>query len=189
MHIPTRIGIHWLWLVLSWPWDWNTDRWLLNTVVIVIKERNTLRDVIGSCWDAIAVKVWRNKRLHTILWPLHTVLISWPLSQAVWAFPLRQVAHYCVVLWVQQHRVLLWSISNSVFIHMKNGTITQYIMWTQPLTGVSPRTEGTVAAPSNAVQTAAFSVCSSSSLEGLWAHVVPLQTLPANIHVYIFIRL
>lgn len=120
MHIPTCIGIHRLWVVLSWPWDWNTDRWLLNTVVIVIKERNTLRDVIGSCWDAIAVEVWRNKRLHMILWPLKTVLISWPLSQAVWAFPLRQVAHYCVVLWVQQHRVLLWSITNSVFIHMES---------------------------------------------------------------------
>lgn len=65
----------------------------------------------------------------------------------------------------------------------------QCLMCIQLLTRVSPGTEGTLSTPSDAVQAAALSVCSSTSLEGLRAHVVPFQTLPANIHVYIVISL
>lgn len=57
------------------------------------------------------------------------------------------------------------------------------------LTGFSVRTEGTLSAPGDAIQAAAFSVCSPASLEGLCTHVVPHQTLPANIHVHFMIDL
>ena len=56
------------------------------------------------------------------------------------------------------------------------------------LTRVFLGTEGTLFTPSDAKQAAAFSVCSSAVLKGLCAYVVPLQTLPANIHVHIVVR-
>lgn len=62
-------------------------------------------------------------------------------------------------------------------------------MCTLLLTRVSPGTEGTLSAPGDPVQAAAFGVRRPVSLEGLRAHVVPLQALPANIHVHIVIRL
>lgn len=83
MHIHTGIRIHWLWLVLRWSWDGDTDRWLLNAIVIIVEERNAFGNVIGSCRAAITVPVWRDKRLRRILWPLKAVLISLPLSQTV----------------------------------------------------------------------------------------------------------
>lgn len=43
---PTCVGIHMHWLVLPRSYDRDTGRWLLNTVVDVIEERNLLRDVI-----------------------------------------------------------------------------------------------------------------------------------------------
>lgn len=62
-------------------------------------------------------------------------------------------------------------------------------MCTLLLTRVFPRTEGTLSAPGDAIQAAAFGVRRPVSLAGLRAHVVPLQALPANIHVHIVIRL
>lgn len=57
------------------------------------------------------------------------------------------------------------------------------------LTGVSPGTERTLSAPGHAVQAAAFRVRGSFLLVGIRAHVVLLQALPANVHVYVLVRL
>lgn len=92
---PTSIGIDWLRLLLSWPSDWNAHRRLVDAVVVLIEERDALRDVVGPRGVTVAVKVRRQKG---IIRPLHSVLVSWPLSQAVRTSFSGQVAHKRVVL-------------------------------------------------------------------------------------------
>lgn len=77
------MGIHRLWLVLPWSVDGDTDWRVLNAVVVVVKEGDALRNVIGSCSAAIIIPVWRNEMLCRILSPLEAVLISNPLPQTV----------------------------------------------------------------------------------------------------------
>lgn len=101
---PTGVGIDWLWLLLSWPCDWNAHWRLVDAVVVLIKERDTLRDVVGPRSVTVAVKVRREKG---IIRPLHSVLVSWPFSQTVRTSSSGQVAHECVVLCRQAGRVWL----------------------------------------------------------------------------------
>lgn len=92
---PTGVGIDWLWLLLSWPCDWNAHWRLVDAVVVLIKERDALRDVVGPRSVTVAVKV---RREEGIIRPLHSVLVSWPFSQTVRTSSSGQVAHECVVL-------------------------------------------------------------------------------------------
>lgn len=67
----------------------------MDAVVVLIKERDALRDVVGPRSVTVAVKVRREKG---IIRPLHSVLVSWPLSQAVRTSFSGQVAHEQVVI-------------------------------------------------------------------------------------------
>lgn len=56
------------------------------------------------------------------------------------------------------------------------------------LTRVSPGTERTLSTPGDTIQAAALGVGRPAALEGFGTHVVALQTLPADVHVHIVIR-
>lgn len=167
VHIFTRIGIHWSWLVLSRSWDGDTDRWLLDTVVIVVEERNTFR-------NAVTVPVRWNIRLCRIVWTLKTILISWSLSQTVWTSPPRQIAHDYIVSWNRQHAGWSYTLDISISDVLLRQKLLNKITKVLLLTRVSPGTEGTLVTPGKPIQAATFSVCGLTALKGVWTHVVSL---------------
>ena len=108
MRLPTGVRINWSWLLLLWSWHGDANRRLLDAVIVVVEERNTFRDVIGSWRAAVIVPVWRNKRF---LWLLNTVFITRAFSQTVRTSSPGQVAHDCVVIWTQHHTgVICWTL-------------------------------------------------------------------------------
>lgn len=85
----------------------------MDAVVVLIKERDALRDVVGPRSVAVGVKVRREKG---IIRPLHSVLVSWPLSQAVRTSISGQVAHECVVICRNVGRGVVLISNDSLFV-------------------------------------------------------------------------
>ena len=44
----TSVGVQRPWLLLPWSCNGHTGGWLLHAVVVVVEERNSLWNVIGS---------------------------------------------------------------------------------------------------------------------------------------------
>lgn len=102
--------------------DGNTEGGLLNGVVAVSKERNTLRNVKCSCWATVVIPVRREKTLWWILWPLWTILVSNPLPKTICAFSSWQVAHGCIVSCIRQgkcHKYYIMSPEDSLLRYYK----------------------------------------------------------------------